>query len=76
VRVLLGVEREDLGIMPIAQAHTLAAELDLELVDDDAHGDPPVVRICDYAKMTYERRALPKEPTDNRFRRPQDEADP
>ena len=54
VRVLLGTEPEDLGIMPISEAHALAAELDLELVEEDPNVEPPLVRICDYGKMTYE----------------------
>ena len=55
VRVLLGTAREDLGIMPISEAQSVATELDLSLIEEDPNGDPPVVRICDYGKMVYER---------------------
>jgi translation initiation factor IF-3 len=52
--VLLGAGPEDLGIMLISEAYSLAMELHLGVVEEDRNGDPPVVRICDYGKMIYE----------------------
>lgn len=40
--------------MPISEAHALAAELDLDLVEEDPKSDPPLVRVCDYGKTIYE----------------------
>ena len=51
---LLGQEKEALGIMATEEAQALADEagLDLMLISQDA--DPPVARIADYGKLSYQ----------------------
>ena len=53
VRVLLGSEPEDLGLMPVADAYQLADQLGLDLQDEGSE----VVRIYDHGKELYEREA-------------------
>jgi hypothetical protein len=53
VRVLLGFEPEDLGMMPLTQAFDLADELGLDLREEDAG----TVRIYDHGKLAYEKDA-------------------
>jgi hypothetical protein len=53
VRVLLGFEPEDLGVMPLSRAVDLAAELDLDFREEDLG----TVRIYDHGKLTYEQDA-------------------
>ena len=57
VRVLLGSEQEDLGVMPITDAHQLARQLGLGLQDRGDH----TVHIYDHGKMVYEREAMRRE---------------
>ncbi len=53
VRVI-GVDGEQLGIMPIEEALAAAEEEDLDLVEVAPNSRPPVVRIMDYGKYKYE----------------------
>jgi len=45
---------ENLGVLPVFQALALAKERDLDLVEVDPHGSPPVCRLLDYGKWKYE----------------------
>ena len=45
---------ENLGVLPVFQALALAKERDLDLVEVDPHGPPPVCRLLDYGKWKYE----------------------
>jgi translation initiation factor IF-3 len=53
VRVLLGFEPEDLGVMPLSRAFDLAAELGLDLREEDLG----TVRIYDHGKLVYKEEA-------------------
>ena len=45
---------ENLGVLPVFQAIALAKERDLDLVEVDPHGSPPVCRLLDYGKWKYQ----------------------
>ena len=49
-----GVDGEQLGIMPTAQARELAEEADMDLVEISPQAEPPVCRIMDYGKFLFE----------------------
>lgn len=49
-----GIEGEQLGIMPTAQARELAEEADMDLVEISPQAAPPVCRIMDYGKFLFE----------------------
>jgi len=53
VRVI-GVEGEQLGVLPTREAITKAAELGYDLVEVAPTSQPPVCRIMDYGKFKYE----------------------
>jgi len=50
---LIGVEKEPLGIVTIAEALRMADEADLDLVEISPLADPPVCRIMDIGKFKY-----------------------
>ena len=50
---LIGVEKEPLGIVAIAEALRLAGEAELDLVEISPLADPPVCRIMDFGKFKY-----------------------
>ena len=50
---LIGVEKEPLGIVVIAEALRLAGEAELDLVEISPLADPPVCRIMDIGKFKY-----------------------
>lgn len=60
VRVI-GVEGDQLGIMPIRQALQLAADANLDLVNVAPNAKPPVCRIMDYGKFKFEQQKKEKE---------------
>jgi translation initiation factor IF-3 len=60
VRVI-GVEGDQLGIMPIRQALQLAADANLDLVSVAPNAKPPVCRIMDYGKFKFEQQKKDKE---------------
>jgi translation initiation factor IF-3 len=41
-------------VLPIAQALTVAKERDLDLVEVDPHGSPPVCRLLDFGTWRYQ----------------------
>jgi translation initiation factor IF-3 len=47
-------EGEQVGILPIADANTMASEASLDLVEISPHAEPPVCRIMDYGKFRFE----------------------
>ena len=53
VRVI-GPEDEQLGVMPIAQALSLAIEKGLDLVEVSPLAQPPVCKIIDHGKFQYQ----------------------
>ena len=50
---LVGADGEQVGIMPLNEALTLAAEANLDLVEVAPQASPPVCRIMDYGKFKY-----------------------
>ena len=51
---LVGPGGEQVGIVPIAQALSLARERDLDLVEVAPEARPPVCKLMDYGKFKYE----------------------
>lgn len=51
---LLGVNSEQIGIIPIFQAQQMALEANLDLVEIAPQAKPPVCRIMDYGKFIFE----------------------
>jgi translation initiation factor IF-3 len=51
---LIGVNGEQLGVVPTAQAMELAREAQLDLVEVAPNERPPVCRILDYGKLRYQ----------------------
>jgi translation initiation factor IF-3 len=54
VRLIDG-EGENRGVVPIAEALSIAQEAGLDLVEVAANSNPPVCRVVNYGKFTYER---------------------
>ncbi|MBU1185504.1 MAG: translation initiation factor IF-3 [Acidobacteria bacterium] len=51
---IIDEEKQQLGIMPIADAINLAKERGLDLVEVAPQANPPVCRVMDYGKFLYE----------------------
>ena len=58
---LIGVDGEQLGIVPRIDAMNMAKEQGLDLVEVAAMADPPVCRIMDYGKFRYEQQKKKQE---------------
>uniref|UniRef100_UPI0040482319 translation initiation factor IF-3 n=1 Tax=Polaribacter sp. TaxID=1920175 RepID=UPI0040482319 len=50
----------EVGVYPIAQARSLAEELELDLVEISPKAVPPVCKIIDYKKFLYEQKKREK----------------
>jgi translation initiation factor IF-3 len=50
---LIGVDGEQLGIVSLKQALSLAEEADIDLVEIAPQAAPPVCRLMDYGKFKY-----------------------
>ncbi len=50
---LIDEEKNQLGILPVAQALAVAREKELDLVEISPEAAPPVCRILDYGKFLY-----------------------
>ncbi|MDP8953646.1 MAG: translation initiation factor IF-3 [Actinomycetota bacterium] len=57
----MSAEGEQVGIRALADALTLARDLDLDLVEVAPQASPPVCRIMDYGKFKYEAAQKAKE---------------
>lgn len=51
---LIGVEGEQIGIVTLAAANTLAEEAGIDLVEIAPTAQPPVCRLMDYGKFRYQ----------------------
>ncbi|MGE3806123.1 MAG: translation initiation factor IF-3 [Gemmataceae bacterium] len=51
---LIGLEGEQLGVVPTAQALDMAREANLDLVEVAPNERPPVCKIMDYGKFKYQ----------------------
>jgi len=54
VRVIGAEKTEQFGILPIAQALSLAKDKGLDLVEVSPNAEPPVCRLMDYGKYKFE----------------------
>ena len=52
---LIDAEGENRGVVPIEEAHRIAEAAQLDLVEVSPGAKPPVCRVIDYGKFTYER---------------------
>ena len=50
----IGADGEQLGVIPILEALSLADNVNLDLVEIQPNVDPPVCKILDYGKFKYE----------------------
>ena len=50
---LVGPNGEQVGVVPIEKALSLAADADLDLVEVAPNSDPPVAKIMDFGKFKY-----------------------
>jgi translation initiation factor IF-3 len=57
----LGPEGENFGIMSTREAFAKARELGLDLIEITPNATPPVAKIIDYGKYTYEQKKKEKE---------------
>jgi translation initiation factor IF-3 len=53
---LIGVDGEQVGVVPLEQAMEAAAEADLDLVEIVPNAEPPVCRIMDFGKFQFEQK--------------------
>ncbi len=51
---LIGVDGEQVGIVKLAEAHGLAEEAGVDLVEIAPTAQPPVCRLMDYGKFRYQ----------------------
>jgi translation initiation factor IF-3 len=51
---LIGSNGEQVGIVPVRQAQTMAEEAELDLVEIVPNADPPVCRIMSYGKYLFD----------------------
>ena len=58
---LIGSESEQLGVVSISQARSMAEEQGLDLVLMSPNSNPPVCKIMDYNKFKYEKKKKTKE---------------
>jgi translation initiation factor IF-3 len=52
---LIGPDGENIGVVSIEEANKVAREAELDLVEVAPAADPPVCRVMDFGKFTYER---------------------
>lgn len=62
---MIGVNGEQLGILPIREALQLAVDAELDLVAVAPQAKPPVCRIMDYGKFKFEQQKKEKEARKN-----------
>ncbi len=58
---LIGVNGEQLGVVPTSQAMEMAREAQLDLVEVAAQERPPVCKIMDYGKFKFQQKQKQKE---------------
>lgn len=51
---LIGAEGEQIGVVSIEQAQSLAEESNLDLVEISPQAEPPVCKVMDYGKFKFE----------------------
>jgi translation initiation factor IF-3 len=58
---VIGVEGENLGVLPTREAQKIAEEANLDLIEISPMAQPPVAKIMDYGKYQYELKKKAKE---------------
>lgn len=58
---MIDQDGDNRGVIDINQAHDIAIEANLDLVEVAPNADPPVCRIMDYGKFIYEKAKREKE---------------
>ncbi len=58
---VIGVNGENLGVIPTSEALTIAVEANLDLIEISPTAQPPVAKIMDYGKYQYEIKKKAKE---------------
>lgn len=53
---LIDADGKQIGIVPIQQAHELAREKDLDLVEISPSANPPVCKVMDYGKYVFQQK--------------------
>jgi translation initiation factor IF-3 len=62
---LIGNDGKNIGIMPLAQALSMAADAGLDLVEINGANVPPIVKIMDYGRYKYEQKKRASESKKN-----------
>ena len=52
---MIGPDGNNVGVVDTAEAHRIALEAELDLVEVAPNADPPVCRVMDFGKFVYER---------------------
>jgi translation initiation factor IF-3 len=52
---LIGPDGSNVGVVDTSEAHRIALEAELDLVEVAPNADPPVCRVMDFGKFVYER---------------------
>jgi translation initiation factor IF-3 len=58
---LIGINGEQLGIVPTSQAHEMAREVQMDLVEIAPNEKPPVCKLMDYGKFRYQQQQSKKD---------------
>ncbi|MCC5852615.1 MAG: translation initiation factor IF-3, partial [Alkalimonas sp.] len=58
---LVGVEGEQLGVIPTAEALSMAEDAGVDLVEVSPNAEPPVCKLMDYGKFLFEKSKALKE---------------
>lgn len=53
---VIGNDGQNIGVMPIANAIAMAADMGMDLVELNANATPPVTKIMDFGKYKYEQK--------------------
>ena len=51
---MIGLDNEQIGVMPVPEAIRIARESGMDVVEVSPSADPPVCRLMDYGKFRYE----------------------
>jgi translation initiation factor IF-3 len=51
---LIGVDGQQIGVVPLDEAQSLADEANLDLVEISPQAEPPVCKVMDYGKYRFE----------------------
>ncbi len=62
---VISADGQNLGIMPTPQALQMASDMGLDLVEINANGATPIVKIMDYGKFKYDQKKRASEARKN-----------